>query len=144
MANVTKPVILDETGQSIASAISTMSVTSVGNLSALTTTDKTSLVGAVNEVKSGLMSLNSNVSNLGIYAGTVEFTFSNSTMSNNVVIQTATGGVVTSNNILGVSGVLLGDSGLFSLTTNKYQIGCEIPNAYTGTLTALVIFFYAN
>lgn len=44
----------DATGQSIATAIGNMSATSVGNLAALQTTDKTSLVGAVNEVKSGL------------------------------------------------------------------------------------------
>ncbi len=52
MANLTKPVILDETGQAIASAISTLGATNIGNLSSLTTTDKTSLVGAVNEVNS--------------------------------------------------------------------------------------------
>lgn len=45
----------DATGQSIATAIGNMSATSVGNLAALQTTDKTSLVGAVNEVKSGLI-----------------------------------------------------------------------------------------
>lgn len=44
----------DATGQSIATAIGNMSATSVGNLAALQTTDKTSLVGAVNEVKNGL------------------------------------------------------------------------------------------
>ena len=54
MANITAPIMLDSTGQDIADAISTIGATSVGNLNALTTTDKTSLVGAVNEVKSGL------------------------------------------------------------------------------------------
>lgn len=54
---ITSPVMTEEAGQAIASAISTMSSTSVGNLSALTTTDKTSLVGAVNEVKSGLTNI---------------------------------------------------------------------------------------
>ena len=54
---VTNKLMTDTTGQSIASAISTMSNSSIGNLSALTTTDKTSLVGAVNEVKSGLTNL---------------------------------------------------------------------------------------
>lgn len=63
MANITKPVILDETGQSIASAISTMSATSIGNLSELDTTDKTSLVGAVNELKSGLTSVTTTMPN---------------------------------------------------------------------------------
>lgn len=47
----------DATGQSIATAIGNMSATSVGNLAALQTTDKTSLVGAVNEVKNGLTNL---------------------------------------------------------------------------------------
>lgn len=52
----------DATGQSIATAIGNMSATSVGNLAALQTTDKTSLVGAVNEVKSGLIkSLTTNI-----------------------------------------------------------------------------------
>lgn len=54
MSTVTSPGVLDSTGQSIATAISSMSATSVGNLAALTTTDKTSLVAAVNELKSGL------------------------------------------------------------------------------------------
>ena len=54
MANITAPIMLDSTGQDIADAISTIGATSVGNLNALTTTDKSSLVGAVNEVKSGL------------------------------------------------------------------------------------------
>lgn len=59
MSEITSPIMLDSTGQTIANAISTMSSTSVGNLSALTTTDKTSLVGAVNELKSGLNDVNS-------------------------------------------------------------------------------------
>lgn len=50
----------DSTLQDVADAISTMGATSVGNLSALTTTDKTSLVGAVNEVKSGLIDVTAN------------------------------------------------------------------------------------
>lgn len=56
MATITEAnaLMTEVAGQSIASAISTMSATSVGNLSALTTTDKTSLVGAINELKSGL------------------------------------------------------------------------------------------
>lgn len=59
MSTVTSPRVLDSTGQSIATAISSMSATSVGNLAALTTTDKTSLVAAVNELKSGLIEVKS-------------------------------------------------------------------------------------
>jgi len=47
----------DSTLQHVADAIETMSATSVGNMAALTTTDKSSLVGAVNELKSGLTNL---------------------------------------------------------------------------------------
>lgn len=47
----------DSTLQDVADAIETMSATSVGNMAALQTTDKSSLVGAVNELKSGLTSL---------------------------------------------------------------------------------------
>lgn len=54
----------DSTLQDVADAISTMGATSVGNLSALTTTDKTSLVGAVNELRIGLTSANSNISRI--------------------------------------------------------------------------------
>ena len=54
----------DSTLQDVADAISTMGATSVGNLSALTTTDKTSLVGAVNEVKSGLTGLSNTLSQI--------------------------------------------------------------------------------
>ena len=53
--DITSPVMTEEAGQAIAAAIGTMSATSVGNLSALTTTDKSSLVGAINELKSGLI-----------------------------------------------------------------------------------------
>ena len=61
----------DATGQSIATAIGNMSATSVGNLAALQTTDKTSLVGAVNEVKSGLANINNA---LHIFVGSLVMT----------------------------------------------------------------------
>lgn len=57
VVEITSPVMTESAGQAIATAISTMSSTSVGNLSALTTTDKSSLVGAINELKSGLNNL---------------------------------------------------------------------------------------
>lgn len=48
MSTVTKPVILDETGSRIADALEAQN-TAHGNISALKTTDKTSLVAAINE-----------------------------------------------------------------------------------------------
>ena len=60
----TNALMKDTTGQSIATAISTMGTATVGNLSALTTTDKSSLVGAVNEVMSGLTNLGNITKNI--------------------------------------------------------------------------------
>ena len=51
---LTNPPMLDSTGQAIVSAISAMGLSTIGNMANLTTTDKSSLVGAINEVKSGL------------------------------------------------------------------------------------------
>ena len=56
-SEVTKGLMTEVAGQSIASAISAMGLSTIGNMSALTTTDKTSLVGAINEVKSGLINV---------------------------------------------------------------------------------------
>lgn len=51
MGKITKPLFKDETGQQILAAIQAIGTTNIGNLSALLTTDKTSLVAAVNELK---------------------------------------------------------------------------------------------
>lgn len=51
MSKVTKPLFKDETAQQILAAIQAIGTTNIGNLSALLTTDKTSLVAAVNELK---------------------------------------------------------------------------------------------
>ena len=51
MSEVTKPLMKDETGQAIVQALQGMGQNTVGNLAALQTTDKSSLVAAVNEVK---------------------------------------------------------------------------------------------
>ena len=60
-SEVTKGLMTEVAGQSIASAISAMGLSTIGNMSALTTTDKTSLVGAINEVKSGLTNVSGKV-----------------------------------------------------------------------------------
>lgn len=51
MSEVTKPLMKDETGLAIVQALQGMGQNTVGNLAALQTTDKSSLVAAVNEVK---------------------------------------------------------------------------------------------
>lgn len=51
MSNVTKPIIKDETAQAIVTALQALGASNVGNMAALLTTDKTSLVAAVNELK---------------------------------------------------------------------------------------------
>ncbi len=51
MSTVTNPLMKDSTGQEIKSAIQAIGTSSIGNLAALQTTDKSSLVAAVNEVK---------------------------------------------------------------------------------------------
>lgn len=91
MSTVTSPGVLDSTGQSIATAISSMSATSVGNLAALTTTDKTSLVGAINELKSGLTSVDDEITVYhkryhggDLWAGDT-LTFNNVSASSNIV-----------------------------------------------------------
>lgn len=76
VVEITSPVMTESAGQAIATAISTMSSTSVGNLSALTTTDKSSLVGAINELKSGLTNVG-NATDLGNVQGSDTITLSN-------------------------------------------------------------------
>lgn len=56
MANVTKPMALDETLQATNTILQGIGLSNIGNMSALTTTDKTSLVGAVNELNGGKVS----------------------------------------------------------------------------------------
>ena len=51
MSNVTKPLAKDETLQALVTAMQNMGLGNVGNMAALVTTDKTSLVAAVNELK---------------------------------------------------------------------------------------------
>jgi hypothetical protein len=82
IADITKPIALDETLQStngllgtqngkldsIVTAIMSISLASVGNVNSLTTTDKTSLVGAVNELNAGKVS----TSSVGVAGGVAE------------------------------------------------------------------------
>jgi len=56
MANVTKPMALDETLQATNTILQGIGLSNIGNMSALTTIDKTSLVGAVNELNGGKVS----------------------------------------------------------------------------------------
>ena len=49
MSDVTKPLMLDDTGQAILAAIQALGATNIGNLANLVTNDKSSLVAAVNE-----------------------------------------------------------------------------------------------
>lgn len=51
MSNVTDPLFRDATGQQILAALQAIGTTNIGNLANLLTTDKTSLVAAVNELK---------------------------------------------------------------------------------------------
>lgn len=56
MATVTKPMALDETLQATNTILQGIGLASVGNVASLTTTDKTSLVAAVNELNGGKVS----------------------------------------------------------------------------------------
>lgn len=51
MSNVTDPLFRDATGQQILVALQAIGITNIGNLANLLTTDKSSLVAAVNELK---------------------------------------------------------------------------------------------
>lgn len=51
MSNVTKPLAKDETLQALVTALQALGLGNVGNMAALVTTDKSSLVAAVNELK---------------------------------------------------------------------------------------------
>lgn len=51
MSNVTKPLAKDETLQDLVTALQALGLGNVGNMAALVTTDKSSLVAAVNELK---------------------------------------------------------------------------------------------
>lgn len=51
MSNVTKPLAKDETLQALVTALQALGLGNVGNMAALATTDKSSLVAAVNELK---------------------------------------------------------------------------------------------
>lgn len=119
----------DSTLQAVADAISTMGATSVGNLSALATTDKSSLVGAVNEVKNGLTELSgdftthhtTSLSGVGYYkCGRLVFvTLSSVTLSNGTLLGVPGAGnnvvlVLRDESAGGISQVLMDTSGIIA------------------------------
>ena len=120
-SEVTKGLMTEVAGQSIASAISAMGLSTIGNMSALTTTDKTSLVGAINEVKSGL---------------TNATTINNATIGN--FLFSKVGHVVM---ILMANGVITTDSDGFILLDGEPLI---IPVAYRPISTINIVESYAD
>ena len=101
--------------------------------------------GGLNELSANttqaIAKLNSNLSELKIWVGELSFPFNNQSYCS-IAISTATGGIVTADNIKAFSGIGLGAGLRYALSSNKQSIVAYDVAATSSTFTVLGIFFY--
>lgn len=73
----------------------------------------------------------------------VGFDFDNAAFSKKHDIATLTSNVVTSSNIIAITGTCIGGAGNFSINSAKKHLYMALDSAYTGTLNANLIFYYS-
>ena len=97
---------------------------------------------SVNMLNSNLKKLNSNLGELNLWIGTIPFVFDNSD-SASVVISDYDGGI-SSSRIVAVNCISLGYAqATFGIDSNKYALVMHAHQAYSTTVSVLVVVFYS-